>query len=102
MITAENDYEPIIYEQPVTSHKYENHLELLHNYYIGPINNTQTTQEGNKINTVINPDKKDETQCLNTKHFYQNIRKKTTKNKNLNNSFSLREPKKQRISTTRS
>ena len=44
MITVENDYEPIIYEQPFTSHIYENQLELLHNYYIGPIKNTQTTQ----------------------------------------------------------
>ena len=35
MITFENDYEPIIYEQPFTSHIYENQLELLHNYYIG-------------------------------------------------------------------
>ena len=44
MITVENDYEPIIYEQPFTSHIYENQLEHLHNYYIGPINNnTQTT-----------------------------------------------------------
>ena len=59
MITVENDYEPIIYEQPFTSHIYENQLELLHKYYIGPINNnTQTTQEANEINTVIKPDKK--------------------------------------------
>ena len=50
--------EHIIYEQPFTSHIYENQLELLHNYYIGPIDNTQTTQEVNEINTVIKPDKK--------------------------------------------
>ena len=31
LITVENDYEPIIYEQPFTSHIYENKLELLHN-----------------------------------------------------------------------
>ena len=29
MITAENDYEPFIYEQPFTSHIYENQLKLL-------------------------------------------------------------------------
>ena len=29
----------------------------------------------NEINTVIKPDKKDETQCSNTKHIYQNIQK---------------------------
>ena len=77
MITVENDYEPIIYEQPFTSQIYENQLELLHNYYIGPNNNTQTTQEVNKINTVIKSDKKDESQCSNTK---KNLSKYTKKN----------------------
>ena len=76
MITVENDYEPIIYEQPFTSHIYENQLELLHNYYIGPSDTTKTTQEVNGINTVNTYDKKDETQCSNTKHIYQNIQKK--------------------------
>ena len=75
MITVENDYEPIIYEQPFTSHINENQLELLHNYYIGPSDTTQTTQEVNKINTVIEPDEKDEIQCSNTKHIHQNIQK---------------------------
>ena len=114
MITVENDYEPI---QPFTSHIFENQLDFLHNYYIGPIDNTQTTQEVNGINTVIKHDKKDETQCSNTKHIYQNIQKRTTRysfddvqmskrkmsqRKNLDNSNSLRKPKKQRISTPRS
>ena len=40
MITVENDYEPVIYEQPFTSHIYENQLKLLHNYYIGPTDTT--------------------------------------------------------------
>ena len=75
MITVENDYEPIIYEQPFTSHIYENQLELHHNYYIGPSDTTQTTQEVNEITTVTKPDEKDETQCSNTKHIYQNIQK---------------------------
>ena len=74
MITVENDYEPIIYEQPFSSHIYKNQLELLHNYYTRPINNnTRTTQEVNKIITVIKPDKKDEVQGSNRKHIYQNI-----------------------------
>ena len=81
MITVKNDFEPIIYEQIFTSHIFKNQLELLHNYYIGPINNTQTTQEVNKINTVIIPDKKDETQCSNTKHIYQNIQKEQPREK---------------------
>ena len=60
MITVENDYEPIIYEQPLSSHIYKNQLELLHKYYTGPIshNNTRTTQEVNEVNTVLKPDKK--------------------------------------------
>ena len=50
MITVENDYEPIIYEQPFSSHIYENQLELLHNYYTRPTNNnTRTTQEVKKL-----------------------------------------------------
>ena len=81
MITIENDYEPIVYEQPFPSHIYENQLELLHNYYIGPIDTIQTTQEVNEINTVIKPDEKDETQCSNTKHIYQNIQKEKPEKK---------------------
>ena len=61
MITVENDYEPIKYEQPFPSHIYENQLEFFHNYYIGRSHTTQTTQEVNEINTVIKPDEKDET-----------------------------------------
>ena len=59
MITVENDYEPIIYEQPFSSHIYKKQLGFLHNYYTTPINNnTQPIQEVNEINTVIKPDKK--------------------------------------------
>ena len=72
MITIENDYEPIIYEQPFTSHIYENQLELLHSYYIEPINTTQTAQEIYEINTVNKPDENDKTKCLNPNHIYQN------------------------------
>ena len=93
MITVENDYEPIIYKQPFTSHIYENHLELLHYYYIGPIDNTQTTQEVNGINTVIKPDKKDETQCSNTKHIYQNIQKEQPREKIWTIPFLLESPR---------
>ena len=76
MITVENDYEAIIYEQSFISPIYENQMKLLHNYYTRPIdNNTRTTQEVDGIKTVIKPDKKDEVQCSNTKHIYQNIQK---------------------------
>ena len=92
MITVENDYEPIIYEQPFTS--LENQLELLHNYYIGPVNNdTQTTQEVNEINTVIKPNKNDETQCSNTKHIYQNIQKEPPREKIWTIPFLLESPR---------
>ena len=79
MITVENDYEPIIYEQPFTSHIYETQLEVLHNCYIGPIsNNTQTTQEVNEINTVINDntDKKRRNTMLKHKAYLSKHTKK--------------------------
>ena len=90
MIALENDYEPIIYEQPFTSHIYENQLELLHNYYIKPINTTQTAQEINEINTRINPMK---TKCLNTNHLYQNIQKKQPREKIWTIPFLLESPR---------
>ena len=75
MITAENDYEPIIYENIFTSHIYENQLELLHNYYTKPNrNNVPNGQEVNRINTVIKPEI-DEVQSSSTNQIYQNIQK---------------------------
>ena len=94
MITVENDYEPIIYEQPFSSHIYENQLELLHNYYTRRMNNnTRTTQEVNEINTVIKPDKKDEVQCSNTNHIYQNVQKEQPREKIWTIPFLLESPK---------
>ena len=92
MITIKNDYEPIIYEQPFSSHIYENQIELLNNYYIEPTN--KDSRVNHEVNTVTKPDKKDKTQCSNTNHIYQNIKKITTKRKNMDNPISLREPKK--------
>ena len=102
MIAIENDYEPIIYEQPFSSHIYENQLELLHNYYIEPIHSTQTTQETNEINTTNQSNENNKTKCLNTNHIYQNIQNEQHQRKNLDNTISFRNSKKQRISTTRS
>ena len=102
MISVKNYYESITCEEPFTSHKNENQLELLNNYYLGPIsNNTQTTREVNKINTENLPDK-DNIQSSTTNHIYQNIQKKTATRNSLDNSISLRKPEKQRNSTTRS
>ena len=93
MITVKNDYEPIIYEQPFTSHIYENKLELLHNYYIGPTDTTQTAQEVNEINTVIKPDEKGKTQCSNTNHICQNIQKERPREKIWTIPFLLESPR---------
>ena len=58
MITVENDYEPIIYEQPYSSHIYENQSELLQDYYNRPIrNDVQIEQNVNEINTIVNNEK---------------------------------------------
>ena len=93
MIAVENDYEPIIYEQRFTSHIYENQLELLHNYYIEPINTTQTAQEVNKINTVNKPNENDKTKCLNTNHIYQNVQKEQPREKIRTIPFLLESPR---------
>ena len=82
MITDENDYESIIYEQPFSSHIYENQSDLLHDFYTRPIsNNIQFTQEVKEINTVIKPDEKDEVQCSSTNHIYQIIQKEQQEKK---------------------
>ena len=71
MITVENDYKPIIYEQTLSSKTYENQLELLHDYYTRPTsNNVPVTQEVNENNAVNKPDEKDEVQCSSTNHIY--------------------------------
>ena len=102
MISVENDYESVTFEEPFSSHIYENQLELLNNYYLGPnSNNTQTTQEVHKMNTENSLDK-DKVKNLTTNHIYQNIQKEQPREKKLDNSIPLRKPQKQRISSTRS
>ena len=93
MIKVENDYEPVIYEQPFSSHIYENQSELLHNYYIEPIHSTPTTQKTNEINTTNQPNENEKTKCLNTNHIYQNIQKKQTKEKIWTIPFLLESPR---------
>ena len=93
MITVENDYKPIIFDQPFSSHIYENQLELLNNYYMGPTNNnTQVTQELNESNTVFKPNRNNEKQCPNN-HIYQNIQKKQPGEKIWTIPFLLESPK---------
>ena len=93
MIAVENDYEPIIYEQPFSSHIYENQLELLHNYYIEPIHSTQTAQETNEINTTNQSNENNKTKCLNTNHIYQNIQREQPKEKIWTIPFLLESPR---------
>ena len=93
MITAENDYELIIYEQPFTSHIYENQLELLHNYYTTPNSNKiPIEQEVERIHTLIKP-KKDEVQSSNTNNIYQIHKKKQPREKIWTIPFFLESPK---------
>ena len=93
MIKVENDYEPVIYEEPISSHIYENQSELLHNYYIEPVHSTPTTQKTNEINTTNQPNEKEKTKCLNTNHIYQNIQKEQPKEKIWTIPFLLESPK---------
>ena len=93
MISVENDYESITYEEPFISLIFENQLELLNNYYLGPnSNDTQTTQEVNKINTENLPDK-DNIQNSTTNHIYQNIQKEQPREKIWTIPFLLESPK---------
>ena len=48
MINVENDYEHIIYEQPIYSHIYQNHDQLLLNFYTRPIPNNTTKEKYEK------------------------------------------------------
>ena len=89
MITVENDYEPIIYEQPFSSHIYENQSELLQDYYTRPIrNNVSIEQNVSEINTVVNNEK----QRSSTNHIYQNIQKEQPREKIWTIPFFLESP----------
>ena len=93
MITVDNDYESITYEEPFSSHIYENQLELLNNYYLGSNNhNTQTTQELHRIHTE-NSFEKDKAKNLTTNHIYQNIPKEQPREKIWTIPFLLESPK---------
>ena len=86
MITVENDYEPIIYEQPFSSHIYENQWELLQDYYTRPIRNDRSVEQNvNEFNTVVNNEK----QRSSTNHIYQNIQKDQPREKNWTIPFLL-------------
>ena len=90
MISVENDYEPIIYEQPFSSHIYEYQSELLQDYYTRPIRNDVSIEQNvNEINTVVNNEK----QRSSTSNLYQNVQKEQPREKNWTIPFLLESPK---------
>ena len=68
---ADHDYEPIIYELTIFSYIYQNHDQLLLNYYTRPINSNNTKEKIVKIVEEITEEKP--TECLSTNNIYQNI-----------------------------
>ena len=64
MIHFETDYEPIIYEQPIYSHYYQNHDQILLNYYTRFMNKNKTIE---KIVEEITEEKP--TECSSTSHL---------------------------------
>ena len=96
MITVENDYEPIIYEQPFSSHIYENQSELLQDYYTRPIRNDVSIEQNvNEINTVVNNEK----QRSSTSNIYQNMQKEQPREKIWTKPFLLESPKNKEFQT---
>ena len=94
MITLENYYKPIVYEQPFSSHIYENQSELLQDYYTRPIRNDVSVEQNvNEINTVVNNEK----QCSITNHIYQNIQKEQPREKIWTIPFLLESPKSKEV-----
>ena len=73
MINVENDYEPVIYEQPIYSHIYQNHDQFLLNYYTRSVSNSTTKEKIEKIVEEITEEKP--TKCSSTNKIYRNIPK---------------------------
>ena len=94
MIKVENDYESVIYEQPFSSHIYENQSEFLQNYYTTPINSTPTTQKTNEINTTDQTNKKYQNKMLEYKpHLSKYTKKNNPKKKIWTIPFLLESPR---------
>ena len=68
MIKVENDYEPIIYEQPIYSHIYQNHDQFLLNDYTRPMSNNKSKEKIEKIVEEIAEEKP--TECSNTNNIH--------------------------------
>ena len=100
MINVENDYEPVIYEQPIYSHIYQNHDQFLLNYYTRSVSNSTTKEKIEKILEKITEEKP--TECSSTNNIYQKIPKNHRyKRKNNGQCPFFRKSKIQRIANTR-
>ena len=73
MIIVENDYERLLYEQPIYSHIYENHDEFLLNYYTRTISINKIKEKTEKIVEEITEEKP--TESSSTNNIYQNVSK---------------------------
>ena len=73
MTNVENDYEPIIYEQPIFSHIYQNPDQFLLNYSKRSVPINKTKEKIEKIVEEITEEKP--TECSSTNNVYQNIPK---------------------------
>ena len=67
MLKVENDYEPIIYEQPIYSRIYQNHDQFLLIYYTRPISYNTTKEKTEKI--VEEKTEEKPTDCSSTNNF---------------------------------
>ena len=93
MIEVENDYETVTYKQPFHSHVYENHLELLLDYYNRPrSHNIPREQEVNAATTLHEPEK-EQVSCSITNPIYQNVPKAQPREKFWTIPFLLESPK---------
>ena len=75
IINLENDYETIIYEQPIHSHIYQNNGHFLLNYYTRPTSNNTTKEKVQKIVEEVAEGKPSESS--NTNSIFQNLQKET-------------------------
>ena len=73
MINVENDYEPVIYEQPIYTHIYQKHDKFLLNYSKRTICNNTTKDKIEKIVEEIAEEKS--TENSSTNNNYQSISK---------------------------
>ena len=69
MINVENDYEPIIYEQPIYSHIHQNRDQFLSNYYTRPIPINKTEEKIEKTVEEIAEEKPTDSSSKN--NIYQ-------------------------------